>query len=72
MTMTQAFSLDGRRAIVTGAASGIGAAIAQAYASAGAKLVLADRDAARLEPQRPTRFESSIPASKYSVASTFW
>jgi 3-oxoacyl-[acyl-carrier protein] reductase len=40
--MSTAFSLDGRRAIVTGSASGIGAAIAQAYASAGARLVLAE------------------------------
>lgn len=43
------FSLEGRRAVVTGAASGIGAAIARAYATAGARLVLADRDAQRLE-----------------------
>ena len=49
--MSSIFSLDGRRAVVTGAASGIGAAIAQTYASAGARLVLADRDAARLAQQ---------------------
>jgi 3-oxoacyl-[acyl-carrier protein] reductase len=49
--MTGSFSLDGRRAVVTGAASGIGAAIAAAYASAGASLVLADRDAPRLAQQ---------------------
>jgi 3-oxoacyl-[acyl-carrier protein] reductase len=36
-------SLDGRTALVTGAASGIGAAIAIAYAEAGARLCLADR-----------------------------
>ena len=46
--MTESFSLDGRRAVVTGAASGIGAAIALAYAAAGARLLLADRDSARL------------------------
>lgn len=40
--------LQDRRAVVTGAASGIGAAIAHAYADAGASLVLCDRDAARL------------------------
>jgi 3-oxoacyl-[acyl-carrier protein] reductase len=38
-------SLAGRTALVTGAASGIGAAIALAYAEAGARLVLVDRAA---------------------------
>ena len=36
--------LEGRVAIVTGAASGIGAAVADAYGAEGARLVLADRD----------------------------
>jgi 3-oxoacyl-[acyl-carrier protein] reductase len=36
-------ALAGRTALVTGAASGIGAAIAVAYAEAGARLALADR-----------------------------
>ena len=49
--MTTLFSLDGRRAVVTGAASGIGVAIANLYAAAGARLLLADRDAARLALQ---------------------
>lgn len=40
--MSLSISLDGRRAVVTGAASGIGAAIACAYAEAGARLALAD------------------------------
>lgn len=40
------FSLRGRRALVTGAARGIGRAIAHAFADAGADLVLADRDEA--------------------------
>jgi 3-oxoacyl-[acyl-carrier protein] reductase len=37
-------SLAGRTALITGAASGIGAAIAVAYAEAGARLCLADRN----------------------------
>jgi NAD(P)-dependent dehydrogenase (short-subunit alcohol dehydrogenase family) len=40
--------LDGKVAIVTGASSGIGAAIAQAMSEAGARVVLTGRDEARL------------------------
>jgi 3-oxoacyl-[acyl-carrier protein] reductase len=40
--------LSGKTAIVTGAASGIGAAIADAYVAEGANVLLADRDADRL------------------------
>ena len=52
-----AFSLDGLGALVTGGASGIGFAIATAFAARGARLALVDRDpgvaeaAARLGPQ---------------------
>jgi 3-oxoacyl-[acyl-carrier protein] reductase len=42
--MTNEPVLGGRRALITGAASGIGAAIARAYAAAGAAVALADRD----------------------------
>lgn len=38
--------LDGRRVLVTGGASGIGAACARAFAAAGATVVIADLDAA--------------------------
>ncbi|WAH61217.1 SDR family NAD(P)-dependent oxidoreductase [Pseudomonas silvicola] len=46
---TLARPLAGRRAVITGAASGIGAAIARAYAEAGARLVLGDRNGPALE-----------------------
>ena len=36
--------LDGKRALITGATKGIGADIAHAFASAGARLVLSGRD----------------------------
>ena len=41
--------LEGRTAVVTGAASGIGRAIALRFAAEGARLHLVDRDAAELE-----------------------
>lgn len=40
--------LNNKRAVITGAGSGIGAAIAFAYAEQGARLVLGDRDAVTL------------------------
>jgi NAD(P)-dependent dehydrogenase (short-subunit alcohol dehydrogenase family) len=43
------FRLDGRTALVTGAARGIGAAVAQEFASAGARLIVVDIDAAGAE-----------------------
>lgn len=42
--------LAGRRALITGAAQGIGQAIAARFAAEGAELMLADIDMARLEP----------------------
>ncbi|MEB3371781.1 SDR family NAD(P)-dependent oxidoreductase [Saccharopolyspora mangrovi] len=46
---TSTGSLAGLHCLITGAASGIGAAIATAFAQAGATLALADLDADRLE-----------------------
>ncbi|MFM7262918.1 MAG: SDR family oxidoreductase, partial [Acidimicrobiales bacterium] len=40
--------LNGKTAVVTGAANGIGAALARRFHAAGARVVLADRDAANL------------------------
>jgi NAD(P)-dependent dehydrogenase (short-subunit alcohol dehydrogenase family) len=42
------FGLDGKVAVVTGASSGIGTAVAEAMSEAGAKVVLTGRDEARL------------------------
>ncbi len=43
-SLSQLLSLAGRRALITGAAAGIGQAIADRYAEAGAALILVDRD----------------------------
>src|SRR5262249_46000044 len=48
MTTFPGFDLGGRVAVVTGASSGIGAAIAEALSQAGARVVLTGRDEARL------------------------
>ena len=45
------FSLNGKSAMVTGAASGIGAAIAELFAKSGATVYVADRDTAGAEAQ---------------------
>ena len=44
------FRLDGRTALVTGGASGIGLCCVEALAEAGATVVIADRDASAIEP----------------------
>jgi NAD(P)-dependent dehydrogenase (short-subunit alcohol dehydrogenase family) len=46
--MSQGGALDGKVAIVTGASSGIGSAVAEAMSAAGAEVVLVGRDAERL------------------------
>src|SRR5882757_2472072 len=45
------FRLDGKSALITGAASGIGAAIADIFAKAGATVYVADRDEAGAKNQ---------------------
>ena len=60
MTEFPDYRLDGKVAIVTGASSGVGAAIAEAMAQAGAKVVLVGRDADRLARTRAACGEGHI------------
>jgi len=56
------FDLSGRLALVTGASKGIGYAVAEALASAGARIVLNARDETRLEQAR-----AELAAKGYDV-----
>ena len=47
--LSELISLKGRRALITGSAAGIGRAIADRFAEAGADLVLVDIDAKKLQ-----------------------
>ena len=49
MDNTLVYSLKGQRAVITGAASGIGAATARLFASAGAALILLDMDEVKVK-----------------------
>ena len=55
---------EGRTAVVTGAASGIGLSIVEAFAAEGMRVVMADVDEENLRRRRrgwPTRAPRSIP-----------
>jgi NAD(P)-dependent dehydrogenase (short-subunit alcohol dehydrogenase family) len=58
----QAFRLDGRVALITGGAQGIGLACATLMDEAGARVVLLDRDAAALEAARSRLPHATIAA----------
>ena len=49
---TSMFDLSGKRALVTGSSQGIGLALAQGLAGAGARVILNGRDAAKLARAR--------------------
>ena len=49
MTWSVGAGLDGKGVIVTGAAGGIGKAVAEAFATTGAKVMAVDLDQARVD-----------------------
>jgi gluconate 5-dehydrogenase len=65
-----AFSLAGRRALITGSGQGIGLRLARGLAAAGAAIVLNDIDAARLEGAVTALRQEGIPAegTRFHVA----
>lgn len=65
MEMNQLFSLEGKVALVTGAAYGIGFAIAEAYAQAGAKIAFNCRSEAHMAQAMADYKERGIDARGY-------
>jgi NAD(P)-dependent dehydrogenase (short-subunit alcohol dehydrogenase family) len=66
-----ALRLDGKRALITGATKGIGADIARAFASAGARLVLSGRDETELAAARTAladEYDSEIHTAAIDLA----
>ena len=72
MTAPDPFRLDGRRALITGASRGIGRAIAEAYARAGARLALAARQAGNLEPVAALVREHGAEAHTFGADLADW
>lgn len=60
--MTERSRLGGRRILITGAASGIGAATAEAFLAAGAQVALIDRDWSRVSAREPAAGEHRYTA----------
>ena len=65
--------LQGRIAVITGGAQGIGYACAQRMLRSGARVVLWDIDAARLEAALPGTFgDRPDPPARWSNSPTIW
>ena len=69
--MSPLFDLTGRTALVTGSSSGLGLAIAEGLADAGAALVLNGRDAANLEAAKE-RLAARVADVDREAAKPFW
>jgi NAD(P)-dependent dehydrogenase (short-subunit alcohol dehydrogenase family) len=73
--MTDKFSLQGKCAIVTGAAGGIGSAIVAAFRAAGARVAGVDLDTGKMQADLPIRCdvasETDTQAAVERAASTF-
>ena len=65
MKTAELFDVRGLATIVTGAASGIGAALAQTLASKGSHLALIDRDRPALEAIAETIRQTGLPVRHY-------
>lgn len=66
-TLLELISMKGRRALITGAATGIGKAMAERFAEAGAELILVDIDEERLGEVTEELGEWGHPVSKAKV-----
>jgi NAD(P)-dependent dehydrogenase (short-subunit alcohol dehydrogenase family) len=67
---TDVFSLTGKAAVVTGAGDGIGRAIAQAFAVAGARVACVDLDAVKVEATAASVGGLAIPCDVSSESAT--
>ncbi|MCC6499810.1 MAG: SDR family oxidoreductase [Anaerolineales bacterium] len=65
--LTQLISLKGKRALITGAAAGIGKAIAYRYAEAGANLELVDIDSAAMLRIRDTLSKFGVQVNTHRI-----
>ena len=63
MTLASDLDLTGRRILVTGAANGFGAAMAESFRAAGAALVLADIEADAAKWIHPATIYAELPGA---------
>jgi len=68
--MSTLFSLSGRRALITGSSQGIGFALAQGLADAGAQIVLNGRDTAKLTAAAETLRQSGHTVDEVAFDAT--